>query len=157
MIVLCLAVITLGCAFQLKLRHQHNFRRLCMSASTVAPHLTMEDWMENTLGSCTPHSLFTETYDDASPWPNDDPGCLTDSGSMAYPLIDFDAKTAADLIIESGKTTIKKDGRRKPSWYVCRGMGGGKTRSLMEVRRQLIIMRPDALPICITFGMGSCS
>lgn len=71
--------------------------------------------------------------------------CIIDQndGVLRLPVIDFDVKKCTDQIVEACSS--------KPLFGVVRGMGGGKTRILEEIRRNLLQM-PDTFPVAIAFG-----
>ena len=74
----------------------------------------------------------------------------TDDSIMGLPLIDFDVQKYSDDIID-GALVSPLSHRIKPIFGVMRGMGGGKTRALEEIRRKLL-QNEDTLPLAITFN-----
>ena len=68
----------------------------------------------------------------------DAPGCIMDNPlkTMSIQLIDLDVKSRVDMLIE-----FSKKGSCTRAKLICgtvRGMGGGKTRALEEMRRMLL-------------------
>jgi hypothetical protein len=67
-------------------------------------------------------------------------GCLINDPetTLAIPMVDCDIdKHVADAIKVS---RLRPDFRSKPVMAVCRGQGGGKTRVLEEMRRELYLV-----------------
>ena len=81
----------------------------------------------------------------------EDTGCVIDDPwyTMAHPLLDFDVDKACDVVLAAAASL--RSGRFKPVVAIARGMGGGKTRSMEEIRRRLML-QPGVLPIAITFN-----
>eukprot|EP01041_Mallomonas_annulata_P012561 gene12561-26452_t len=79
------------------------------------------------------------------------PGCIMDDArkTMSIPLIDFDPGYYAKKILESSR--VIPDDRKKPFYATVKGMGGGKTRGLEEIRRKLLL-EDGVLPLAITFN-----
>eukprot|EP01041_Mallomonas_annulata_P000298 gene298-535_t len=83
--------------------------------------------------------------------PYDVPGCIMNDviNKMSMKLIDFDPGYYANKILQSSR--IAPDPRDKPFHVTVKGMGGGKTRSLEDIRRELLLV-DGVLPIAITFN-----
>jgi hypothetical protein len=81
-------------------------------------------------------------------------GCLIDDPeeTMAIPLIGLDMEHNVALIRRAA--LIKPSSRKKPLVAVMRCMGGGKTRTLEEVRR-VFLKDPNVLTLPITFNNES--
>jgi len=80
-----------------------------------------------------------------------DAGCIIDdpSRTMAHPMLGFDVEEASQKILDASKE--RPNPRFKSVVAIARGMGGGKTRSMEEMRRNLL-RRKTILPIAITFN-----
>jgi hypothetical protein len=83
-----------------------------------------------------------------------DTGCIIDDPlrAMTHPMIDFDIEKASQQVLETSKE--RPNSKLKTVVAIARGMGGGKTRSMEEVRRNLM-RRKTTLPIAITFNKKS--
>lgn len=80
-----------------------------------------------------------------------DPGCLINNpkSTMRQPLIAFDVSRAVEEMKKIAGMEL--DNRNKPVGAILRGIGGGKTRALEEMRR-FMLNTDDVLPIAITFN-----
>eukprot|EP01041_Mallomonas_annulata_P004014 gene4014-7994_t len=79
------------------------------------------------------------------------PGCIMENAvdKMSMALIDFDPAFYAKEILETSR--IVPGPRLKPFHATVKGMGGGKTRGLEEIRRELLL-EEGVLSIAITFN-----
>jgi len=103
------------------------------------------DWFHDVFRDQVDLNMFDEKYFGSRE------SCLIDRPeiTMRHGLIDFDAKSAADMVLQT--TKIPPGARTKPVLAVVRGMGSGKIRCLEEIRRELL-KRPGVLTIGITYG-----
>jgi hypothetical protein len=69
--------------------------------------------------------------------------------NMKIPLLELDPKGISQIILEDSE--LEPDARLKPLHATMRGMGGGKTRTLEEIRRCLF-QQKSVFPIAITFN-----
>ena len=78
-------------------------------------------------------------------------GCIINSPlkTLAITLIDFDSKKAVNECLEISREP--GDGRTKAVYVTVRGSGGGKTRSLEEMQR-VLLLEEGVLSIAITFN-----
>ena len=67
---------------------------------------------------------------------------------MAIKLLEFDTPKELKKILDTAPT--KPDSRAKPLHAIMRGMGGGKTRALEELRRECLQNHLNVLPIAVT-------
>ena len=69
--------------------------------------------------------------------------------TVPNPMLDFDVEAASEEVVNSA---LSNDfGRGKPVFAIARGSGGGKSRTLEEIRRNLL-HRDKVLPVAITFN-----
>jgi len=80
-----------------------------------------------------------------------DLGCIINNPqwTMAHPILDFDVDKAAERVLE--EAALSPDSKSKAVIAVARGIGGGKTRSMEEIRRNLL-RRQNVLPVGVTFN-----
>ena len=71
------------------------------------------------------------------------------SARLANPLISLDPVKWADVVMQQAQ--LAPGTRAKPLLATVRGMGGGKTRALEEIRWELL-QKPGVLPLAITFN-----
>ena len=69
----------------------------------------------------------------------DVPGCIIDApqDKMSIPLVDVDVEEQVDILI--GLSKLAPSPTWKKVFSMVRGMGGGKTRELEEMRRILLL------------------
>jgi hypothetical protein len=79
-----------------------------------------------------------------------DLGCIIEASNMYNKMIDFNATKAVDELIKGTDKRLDV-WRDKPLFAMVRGSGGGKTRTLMEIRDECL-RREGVLPIAITFN-----
>lgn len=94
-----------------------------------------------------PHSVYTC----GSSVPPRDLGPLLlihDASLLSAPLIDLPIEDIADMVLKTCDDWAND--RAKALLAIVRGMGGGKTRALEELRRSLL--RENVLPLAITFN-----
>lgn len=77
------------------------------------------------------------------------PGSMMDEEhKMKIPLIDLDIEEMVNTVLE---ITDGRAGGRKTVCCTFRGMGGGKTRALEEMRR-VMLLRPGVFVLGITYN-----
>jgi len=83
-----------------------------------------------------------------------DMGCIIDepTRTMARPMIDFVVEEATQEVISTSNDPPNPRSKRVVT--IARGMGGGKTRAMEEIRRNLL-RRKSTLPFGITFNNDS--
>jgi hypothetical protein len=85
--------------------------------------------------------------DDAFSWIIDQP-----SHTMKHELIDFDIDANIQLLMDVSK--IKPSTRMKPVIGILRGTGGGKTRMIEELKKEMV-KKENILTLAITFNNHS--
>ena len=83
-----------------------------------------------------------------------DTGCIMDGPrrTMMHDMIGFDVETATEMVLENARSG--DTGRSNAVFAIARGSGGGKSRILEEIRRNLLC-RDKVLPVAITFNFNS--
>ena len=135
-------------------------RRAALSAR-AAPKLSKVPFV-NWLGSVFPTeklpvcSLYLEpgVHDLEYLNTDKDTGCIMDGPqrTMMHDMIGFDVETATEMVLENARSG--DTGRSKGVFATARGSGGGKSRILEEIRRNLL-RRDKVLPVAITFNFNS--
>jgi hypothetical protein len=83
-----------------------------------------------------------------------DTGCIMDGPrrTMMHDMIGFDVEKNAEMVLKNAQ--LGDTGRSNAVFAIARGSGGGKSRTLEEIRRNLI-RRDKVLPVAITFNFNS--
>ena len=148
----------------LRIKHFLRYTAPVRGARFLCSSSFAEKWVQETLFQCDPtHARpFLNLPDFIINAPSMDEkqiyeeskslNCIinTDDSIMGLPLIDFDAQKYSDDIVQGALVSPLSD-RIKPLFGVMRGMGGGKTRALEEIRRKLL-QKEDTLPLAVTFN-----
>ena len=122
--------------------------------------MPFDEWLEVVfpLAKFPASSLYLEPGEHLGEYLNTDKdtGCVMDdpARTMANPMLDFDAEAASEKVVNSALSNVV--GRGKPVFAIARGSGGGKSRTLEEIRRNLLRRDSDkVLPVAITFNHNS--
>lgn len=128
-----------------------------LSTPFIGSNSITKSWILRLIGKSHPASIYTSMDPNGRLVNNSnpDPSCLIDSPqiTMANKYLDVNVD---QLITNVFKTAALTPGERsKPLLATVRGVGGGKTRCLEEVRRDLLL-KDGCLPIGITFNLRTC-
>jgi hypothetical protein len=100
---------------------------------------------DKTFRNVVPHKSFIHPAKEAGKF-YPETNIIDTERAASYPLIGFNVIQAVDSILETSKTDSRKN-----VLAITRGMGGGKTRALVEINKQLLQL-PNVFPMAITFN-----
>ena len=156
--VLCFYVlISLATIFFIILYLTKNIKRLNSNIITSQDVITSQEKVRKYLDVVFEASIIHPIYLGQKKSYNheDDPGCIINDPSVTlkHSLIGLDLKQCLKLIYDSAE--LQPSPRTKPVLTIVRGQGGGKTRALLEMRKELLETDESSLPIAITFNNKS--
>jgi hypothetical protein len=103
-------------------------------------------FFDKTFQNAAPHKSFIYPAKEAEKF-YPETNIIDTEEAASYPLIGgFHVKSAVDIILETSKMKS-----RKSVLAIARGAGGGKTRALMEINKQLL-QKSHVFPMAITFN-----